>query len=155
MLLFGCILGDVGPTTAFHTFHSTNRCYNDHETMIFDSEALDEGGFGDVGIYDKRDGIFEPPTTGVYVFTWTTAANSATKFTTELIITGQVAGVMTSDYDSSASSGIHPATAVVVAHVPAGTHCYIRVRTSATCASVLSDSNSVRTTFSAWKLFSQ
>ncbi|XP_045201942.2 uncharacterized protein LOC123555361 [Mercenaria mercenaria] len=142
----------TGNSRAFHAYRSQNRCYNNYETIEFDVQALDN-----VDMYNQRDGIFEPPVSGVYVFTWTVAAPVHTHIATELVIAGRMAGVITSDSDASQSSGsgTHPATAVVVAQVNVSTHCYIRVRHtgSGDCAWVLSDDNKVRSTFSGWQLF--
>ncbi|XP_045182100.2 uncharacterized protein LOC123540848 [Mercenaria mercenaria] len=141
----------AGSSWAFHAYRSRNRCYNSYETIEFDVETIDN-----VGMYDPRDGIAEPPVSGVYVFTWTVAAPHQTKFATELVIDGRMAGVITTDSDAtqSSGSGTHPATAVVVAQVNAGSHCYIRMRSgTGDCANVLSDDNIVRTTFSSWQLF--
>ena len=110
-------------------------------------------------MYDVRDGIFEARESGVYVFTWTIATPINTRITTELIIGGTMRGKLTTDSDNgegndNTGSGFHPATAVVVATMSTGDHCYIQARHLLhTCINVLSSSNSVRSTFSGWKLY--
>nr|ALT31591.1 complement C1q-like protein 1 [Ruditapes philippinarum] len=144
----------AGSNRAFHAYRSITSCYDDHEKIVFDTESHD-----DYHVYDVRDGIFEPPVSGIFVFTWTVVAPLNTKFRTELIIGGRMAGVITTDSDTSSGvgntgTGLHPATAVVVAQINPGDHCYIRVRHSSnTCVNVYSDSNSVRSTFSGWQLY--
>lgn len=163
-----------GNTIAFYAYLSSNDCYHNHEVIIFDAESLDVGGVSDVGVYDKRDGIFEPHVAGVYVFTWTVAAPTGSRVVTELIISGRVEGVLTTDPDvgvsinemstmtdpppqrravSGIGSGVHPSTAVVTARVSAVDRCFIRVSQNfGSCATVLSDRNTVFTTFSAWQV---
>jgi hypothetical protein len=152
--LYFIFTGAAGSDRAFHAYRSITNCYDDHEKIVFDIERQD-----DYNVYDVRDGIFEPMASGVYVLTWTVVAPLHTKFITELIIGGRMAGVITTDSDTTsgvhnAGTGLHPATAVVVAQINPGDRCYIRVRHSSNnCINVYSDSNSVRSTFSGWQLY--
>ncbi|XP_045180166.2 uncharacterized protein LOC123539587 [Mercenaria mercenaria] len=158
-------------TAAFQAHLSGIHCFNDHETVIFDVEDLDIDGVYGSGMYNLKDGIFEPRVSGVYAITWTVAAPSESQsFVTELMISGRMMGVITSDPDRGVhtdgtaeptaqrsvvvGSGVHPSTAIVVVQVNAGDHCFIRMRhSSGTCRNVLSNNNVVRTSFSGWRLF--
>lgn len=169
-LLNTYISGAAGNNVGFYAYRTTNLCYFNHETIVFDMTSIDQGGVGNLGVYNNRDGIFEPSVTGVYVFSWTVAApKDGHRFVTELIINGIVKGVIASGPDISVSSsgtgdpppqkrategsGVHPATAVVVAQVDAGYRCFIRVRHSTgACTYVLSERTTALSTFSAWRL---
>lgn len=145
--------GAVSSSRVFHAYLSTTKCYNDYVKIIFDAEAYDDSNW-----YDARDGIYEARESGVYVFTWTVAAPPNTRVTTELIVGGAMKGVITTDSDKPSNdgtgSGLHPATAVVVVNMSVGDHCYIRVRhQTQPCLNILSNANSVLSTFSGWKLY--
>jgi hypothetical protein len=107
--------------------------------------------------YTSLDGIFNTPVSGVYVFTWTiTVPSQGQRIVTELIARGSVIGVLSSDSDKGdvSVSGVHPATAFVVAHVSAGYNVFVRVRSvDSGNGNVLSDDFNVRSSFSAWRLF--
>ncbi|KAL4218274.1 hypothetical protein ACF0H5_023010 [Mactra antiquata] len=136
---------------AFHAYQSTNRCYSNKEMIQYDVETMDFGGG-----YTPVDGVFDAPTSGVYVFTWTAVTTKQTGwFVSQLIVDGEVRGSITSDSDSVGYTrgGIHPATGVVATYVEAGKHVYIQmIQVTGACGTVKSD-GMVRSTFSGWLLF--
>lgn len=106
--------------------------------------------------YTPYDGIFDAPTSGVYVFTWTVATTKRNGwFVAQLIVDGEVKGSVTSDSDSFgvSKSGLHPATGVVATYVEEGQHVFIKmIQVTGECGAVQSD-ELVRSTFSGWMLF--
>lgn len=71
------------------------------------------------------------------------------------MVHGHVKGVLVSDSDESqfGGSGVHPATAVIIARANTGDNVYIRARQAVGgLVNILSDDNIVRTTFSGWLL---
>ena len=131
---------------AFHAYLSGNRCYSNHEIFKFDRLSVNVGGG-----FNVNDGIFDAPATGIYVFSWTVAAQQGTAFSAEVIINGAVQGDIRSDSDLNGSGdGVHPATGLVLANVNAGNHVFIRYVSAGLC-NVLSNSQT-RSSFTGWLL---
>ena len=140
------ILGAAGSEVAFHVYLSGNRCYSSSDIFKFDRASVNIGSG-----FNVNDGIFDAPTTGIYVFSWTVVAQLGTYFSAELIINGAVQGVIESDSDVAGSgNGFHPATGLVLAQVNAGNHVFIRYAYENGC-NVVSDLKR-RSSFTGWLL---
>ncbi|KAL4218098.1 Complement C1q-like protein 4 [Mactra antiquata] len=140
------------PKVAFHSYISANRAFSPNEVVIFD-QVMNNDGVG----YTAADGLFDAPTTGTYVFTWTiTAAKFGHPVTTQLMVNGEMRGVLTSESDytttGATGTGSHPATAVVVTHVNMGEHVFLRVSYPQGGTSSFQSNSLDRSTFSGWLL---
>lgn len=96
------------------------------------------------------DGIFDAPVTGVYVFTWTIAAKAQSWLVSELIVSGERKGLITSDNDAN---DLTPTTAIALVHLNAGQHVYVRRFRGGDCT-VVSDEHT-RAVFSGWLLLAE
>ncbi|XP_045183085.2 uncharacterized protein LOC123541582 [Mercenaria mercenaria] len=136
---------------AFHVYMSRSRCYNNREILKFDRKVVDIGSKGGSG-FNMYSGIYVAPTTGLYVFTWTVAAEHRTWFVSELEVNGAVKGITKADSDVKGNGvGTHPVTGFVLAQVISGDHVYIRFIRHTGCT-VKSDSSN-RSTFTGWQMF--
>ncbi|OWF47660.1 uncharacterized protein LOC110454072 [Mizuhopecten yessoensis] len=109
----------------------------------YDDVMLDEGNG-----YNHGNGIYEIPTSGVYVFTWTimSGTNNGGSMSTHLMVNGVVRSA--TDADSDAHNW-EAATGLIVTSVSKGDHVYILAYST---GQVISDTNN-RSTFSGWRLF--
>ncbi|XP_045180683.2 complement C1q-like protein 4 [Mercenaria mercenaria] len=130
---------------AFYTYLGGKRCYGNHETFVYDVVETNVGNG-----YNSRDGIFDVPVTGVYVFTATLVPDFHQHLQAEIIVDGVVKGIIFTD--SEEINDIHQASTSIIVHVNAGDHVYIRRGRSNSC-NVISDTTLVRTTFAGWLLF--
>ncbi|XP_052813340.1 multimerin-1-like [Mya arenaria] len=131
---------------AFHAYMSATKCIGSHEVFIFDVEMTDLGG-----AYNNRDGIFDVPVAGIYVFTFTIYSDYSHEVRAELIIDGQVKSVLLADADEV--NDYHTGTATVVVQVNAGDHVFVRRADSYSECNVLSTFSRALTTFSGWLLY--
>ncbi|XP_045183038.2 uncharacterized protein LOC123541552 [Mercenaria mercenaria] len=143
-LLEGC----TGTQVAFHAYLSSTKCYRNHKTFIFDRVQVNRNG-GNGGWYNENTGIFVVPKTGLYAMTWTVAADHGTWFSAQLMVNGEVKGVVMTDADVSGSGiGVHPATGFVLTRLSHDSHVNIRFVSGHGCE-VKSD-GLIRNTFSGW-----
>lgn len=97
--------------------------------------------------YYKGIGMYVVPTSGVYVFTWSTTGNTlSSNDQTTLVINGSYKDGSIAD---GTPSGFQTATGLIVTSVNAGDHVYIRANNAAYIRSGVSD----KSTFSGWRLF--
>ncbi|XP_053402946.1 uncharacterized protein LOC128558121 [Mercenaria mercenaria] len=123
---------------AFHAYTSGTPCFQNHEVYIFNVEELDLGNG-----YNTRDGIYVVPFSGYYVFTWTVGAYNNNWYRTDIVIDGATSTWITTQ-DETAATGI------VVKHVSAGDHVFIRRHSGSYCG-VHDEFN--LSSFSGWKIF--
>ncbi|XP_052251744.1 uncharacterized protein LOC127858579 isoform X2 [Dreissena polymorpha] len=98
--------------------------------------------------YSTRDGIFDPPVSGVYVFTWS-IADHHDWYAAELVVDGVSRGATIADNDTDDTA---VGTAVVVLYVRAGSHVFVR-RSAGNGCTVLNEDNLARNSFSGWLLY--
>ncbi|XP_053381861.1 uncharacterized protein LOC123541408 [Mercenaria mercenaria] len=152
MILFNCLMnyiyfvaGQGSENVAFYAYLSGKRCYGNHETIIYDVEETNVGNG-----YSSRDGIFDAPVTGVYVFTLTLVPDFYKYVQAEIIVNGAVKGNIFAD--SEEIHDMHPASTTIVVHLNAGDHVYVRRGTNCDC-DVISDTAHARSNFAGWLLF--
>ncbi|XP_045199029.2 complement C1q-like protein 4 [Mercenaria mercenaria] len=141
----GKLKRQVSTNVAFYAYLSGKRCYGNHETFIYDVVETNVGNG-----YNSRDGIFDVPVTGVYVFTVTLVQYPNENIQAEVIVDGVVKGFIFVDYQQNHE--IDQASTSIVVHVNAGNHVFIRRGTNSACY-VASETNYARTTFGGWLLF--
>ncbi|XP_060562505.1 uncharacterized protein LOC132722094 [Ruditapes philippinarum] len=129
---------------AFHVYLSSNKCFNDHQIIEYDTEVLDTGNG-----YNEHDGIYIVPESGIYVFTWTFIADLAEYAVTEIVVNGATQGWTISD-GSIQRLLYNPSSGLVLARVNAGDHVFIR-RVQGLGCTAYSDQY-VQPTFSGWQL---
>lgn len=87
--------------------------------------------------------------TGVYVLTLTVLPKQQAWVNAEIVMNGSVVGKTVGDSDHS--NDYHPGTTIIVIHINAGDHVFVRRGTDADC-DVIGDGYA-RTSFSGWLLF--
>ena len=80
--------------------------------------------------FQAHDGIFTAPASGLYLFSWTIYSENDDHLKTELVVNGQRKGYISVD---SSNPDITPGTGVVLTHVNAGEHVFVRRFASSTC----------------------
>ena len=73
--------------------------------------------------YHANDGIFTAPTSGLYLFSWTIFSEDEDWVETELVVDGRRKGYVSVD---TTTTDITPGTGVVLTHVNAGEHVFVR-----------------------------
>ena len=131
---------------AFHVYLSSSRCFNDHQIIEYDTEVLDTGNG-----YNEHDGMYVVPESGLYVFTWTYAADYAQYAVTEIVVNG-VAESWTISDGSGGSLLLSPSSGLILANVNAGDHVFIRRVQGNGCTAI--SNKFMRPTFSGWQLSS-
>ena len=63
--------------------------------------------------YNHGDGVFSPPMTGIYVFTWTVSVNGGNWETTELVVDGTPYAYSFIDSDSYSDYGSGTQTVIL------------------------------------------
>jgi len=63
--------------------------------------------------YNHGDGVFTPPMTGIYVFTWTASVNGGNWETTELVVDGTPYAYSFIDSDSYSDYGSGTQTVIL------------------------------------------
>ncbi|XP_060562508.1 uncharacterized protein LOC132722097 [Ruditapes philippinarum] len=129
---------------AFHVFFSSSKCFNGHEIIEYDTEVLDIGNG-----YNEHDGIYIVPESGIYVFTWTFAADYAEYIVTGIVVNGATQGWTVSDA-SDRRLLLSPSSGLVLARVNAGDHVFIRRVAGRGCTAY--SGQSIQPTFSGWQL---
>ncbi|XP_069136666.1 uncharacterized protein [Argopecten irradians] len=138
----GRTAGAVAFSASIHGDHVVNK----HEVLVFGDELVNEGSG-----YNRGDGIFTVPQSGVYVFTWSITAGThsetiKTDIYTNLMQNGFPVGNIDSDSDEH---NFGSATGVVVLRCSYGDHVYVRTDSP---GKVNSDYQA-KSTFSGWLLF--
>ncbi|KAH3711258.1 uncharacterized protein LOC127857902 [Dreissena polymorpha] len=128
---------------AFHAYQNSDKCIHDLQTFVYDNVLINDGNG-----YSANDGIFDAPVTGVYVFTWS-VADFHDWYAAELVVNGMSRGATIADNDSQ---DIAVGTAVVVVHVQAGSHVFVRRSGGGGC-NVLNKPGSATNSFSGWLLY--
>jgi hypothetical protein len=145
------VFSTVPPTSsaaglvAFHAHlsHDITHSLSVGHVLNFDVISLNRG----LG-YKAFDGIFIVPTSGTYVFTWSTTSSERGNVFTQLMKNSAAIGSIYSD--SVGTGEWDSSTGTVVVDVTQGDHVYVRIG-RATAGVVASDLYS-RTTFSGWIL---
>ncbi|OWF49073.1 uncharacterized protein LOC110452236 [Mizuhopecten yessoensis] len=130
--------GEVG---AFSVSLSKNQDLHPNFVLTFDEVLLDIGGN-----YNKADGVYIVPVSGVYVFTWITTGESTANVVTELVINGSPRGRIFSDPDAAHWDS---STGLIVTSASVGDHVFIRSKYSGNLHSDNIYSNAM---FSGWRL---
>ncbi|KAH3711259.1 complement C1q-like protein 4 isoform X1 [Dreissena polymorpha] len=130
-------------SVAFHAYQSGNKCIQNMQTFVYEQVLLNDGNG-----YSTRDGIFDPPVSGVYVFTWS-IADHHDWYAAELVVDGVSRGATIADNDTDDTA---VGTAVVVLYVRAGSHVFVR-RSAGNGCTVLNEDNLARNSFSGWLLY--
>lgn len=138
------LLGRTGEV-AFHVYLTGNKCFNDHQVIDFDGKELDLGNG-----YNKNDGSYVVPVSGIYVFSWTFLVDYSEYAVTEIVMNGVTKGWTVTD-GSSQSLLLNPATGFVILQVNAGDHVFIRRTRGRGCTAISNQTS--RPTFSGWRLF--
>ncbi|XP_060085584.1 cerebellin-1-like [Ylistrum balloti] len=133
---------DASWTHAFSVSLSNTLVSSPGSMIIFDEVHLDVGNN-----YNKGDGVYQVPVSGLYVFNWIIVGIKTEWLVTELVINGSSRGSLMTcaeyghAYDSS--------TGVIVTPVNAGDHVLIRSTRGGTVRSVPDLGKSM---FSGWRI---
>ncbi|XP_052249688.1 uncharacterized protein LOC127857322 [Dreissena polymorpha] len=84
--------GLVATDAAFHAYQSRVTCAGDNQVIVYDTATINQGGG-----YNAADGIFDAPSAGLYLFSWTTASQDDDWIVTELIVNGARKGLIGTD----------------------------------------------------------
>lgn len=135
---------DTTDHVAFHAYLSTSTQsgLRQHHTLVFDSVRVNKGNG-----YNKGDGIFVVPQTGVYVFTWSVTVQVNAWASVEIVVNGEVIGSAFADGNGAWDQG----SGIVLEEVNTGDHVFLRMQENGINA--VNSNARGRTTFSGWKLF--
>ncbi|XP_033760927.1 uncharacterized protein LOC117342779 [Pecten maximus] len=122
---------------------SLSRSMDLHANFVltYDEVNLDKGGN-----YNKVDGVYTAPISGVYVFTWTSTGTTTDDVFTELVVDGSSRGTILADGDQYHWDS---ATGLIVTPVAAGDHVFIRSKRG---GHLYSEDYYGKVTFSGWRL---
>ncbi|WAR19707.1 hypothetical protein MAR_001545 [Mya arenaria] len=130
---------------AFYAYLSQGKCYNVHETFIFDIEELDT-----TNSYANHDGVFIAPVNGVYAFSFNVVPDFWHYTQAELVVNGQVKARVFGD--SHEIHDIHPTSSTVVLALNINDHVYVRLGHQTEC-NVISSEDHQWTYFAGWLIF--
>lgn len=135
---------DTTDHVAFHAYLSTSTQsgLRQHHTLVFDSVRVNKGNG-----YNKGDGIFVVPQTGLYVFTWTVTVQVNAWASVEIVVNGEVIGSAFADGNGAWDQG----SGIILVEVNTGDHVFLRMQENGINA--VNSNARGRTTFSGWKLF--
>ncbi|KAL4233711.1 Complement component C1q domain [Mactra antiquata] len=128
---------------AFYAVINGQPCIHDHEVVVFNQEITDEGNG-----YNPNDGIYIVPTSGLYVFTWTTASRDDW-YVSELVING--VGKAHAFTDTGNEPNVSQATGIAIIRVATGDHVFVRKVIGRGCD--IHDAQYRLTSFSGWLLY--
>lgn len=115
-----------------------------HMTLVFDTVQInDRNG------YNKHDGVFIAPRTGVYAFHWSIKIDSHSWASVEIVINRTPTGCAATDIQRVGDW--QTGSELVVTHVNTGDHVFLR--TQENVAGYLFSNNRARTSFSGWLLY--
>ncbi|XP_033740368.1 complement C1q-like protein 4 isoform X2 [Pecten maximus] len=133
---------DPSRPSAFSVSLSKNFVSHSGMIILFDDVLLDTNGN-----YNKGDGIYQVPSSGVYVFTWVMTGELTEWLSTELVVNGSSRGSTITN--TNLGSAYDCSTGVILTSVSAGDHVFIRSVRGGTVRSVPHHSTSM---FSGWRL---
>lgn len=117
-----------------------------HHTLIFDTVITNVGAS-----YNKHDGVFTAPVSGVYVFSWNIYSNYDGNIFTELMVNSDKKGGTRSDSHTVAED--HNSSHSVIVEVGQGDIVFIRTHpTISSTGNIISSSTSYQSSFSGWLL---
>lgn len=99
--------------------------------------------------YHQYTGVFNPPSSGIYVMAWSLRIRTGTSISTELIVNNDVYSSLLSyvhDGDDEHNS------AIVVIHANKGDDVYIRIKLDTHSGDIWSDTYG-RSTFAGWQIY--
>ncbi|XP_062598321.1 uncharacterized protein LOC134259739 [Saccostrea cucullata] len=137
----------TSPTTfviAFYSYLSrSSGPITAHHTLVYDNIHINrENG------YNKSDGIFIAPVSGVYVFHFSVCLAGSSYASFEILVNGEVIGAV--NEESHAGMGYREGSNLVVTFANSGDHIFIRTQKS-TMGYVFSN-DICKTSFSGWFL---
>lgn len=115
-----------------------------HVTLVFDTVQLNDGNG-----YNKHDGVFITPRTGVYAFHWSIKIAAHSWASVEIVVNGTPIGCAATE--SQRVGDWHTGSELVVTHVNAGDHVFLR--TQENVVGYLMSNSRARTSFSGWLLY--
>lgn len=133
--------------TAFYAYLSKrvkSPCV--HQTLIFDTVITNVGGS-----YNRHDGVFTAPVTGVYVFNWNIYSSFKGDITSELMVNSVRKGGQRSD--SRVTNEDHSSSGCVVVSIRRGDVVFIRIHPTHTLnGGIISYPGVYESSFSGWLL---
>ncbi|XP_061172926.1 uncharacterized protein LOC133182192 [Saccostrea echinata] len=138
------------PAVAFYAYLSTNSAPNlsVHHLIVYDVIHINRGNG-----YNKGDGIFIAPVTGVYAFHFSVCIAKGGGFSwvpLQLTLNGNVLGA-TFEEGLDSNVGNHCSSGLAISDVNVGDHVF--VRTQQTTSGAIHSSPVGRTSFSGWLLY--
>lgn len=115
-----------------------------HVTLVFDTVQINDGNG-----YNKHDGVFIAPRTGVYAFHWSIKIEAYSWASVEIVVNGTPFGCAATA--SQRVNDWHTGSELVVTHVNNGDHVFLRTQESV--VGYLMSNNRARTSFSGWLLY--
>ena len=147
MQVFFSVPPTLEPTEqiAFYTYLSANSAASlrQHHILVFDTVKTNMGNGYHVG-----DGIFIVPSSGLYVFAWTVTVQPHGWASVEIVVNAEVLG--STFADGSYASCWDGSAGIIVVHVNAGDHVFIRMQENGD--GPINSNARGRTSFSGWKL---
>ena len=98
--------------------------------------------------YHVGDGIFIVPSSGLYVFAWTVGVQNHGWASVEIVVNAEVLG--SAFADCSSTSCWDDGAGIIVVHVNAGDHVFIRMQENG--IGPINSNARGRTSYSGWKL---
>lgn len=115
-----------------------------HLTLVFDTVQLN-----DCNGYNKHDGVFIAPRTGVYAFHLSIKIDVHSWASVEIVLNGTPIGCAATE--SQRVSDWQTGSELVVTHVNTGDHVFLR--TQENIVGYLMSNHRARTSFSGWLLY--
>lgn len=139
-------IGSDGATPAFYAYMTKDENIPGvGHTLIYDNVIVNFGNS-----YNHSSGRFTAPTSGVYIFSYSTIPSTNSDIPTEIVKNQEVIGASYSNnkyhYTSTSSS-------TVVINMTAGDVCFVRTSKFSTPAGSIYSRNNGRTSFSGWLQF--
>ncbi|XP_062598318.1 complement C1q-like protein 4 [Saccostrea cucullata] len=129
---------------AFYSYLSKNSGpITAHHTLVYDVSHINRGNG-----YNKNDGIFIAPVSGVYVFHFSVCIGGSAYASFEILVNGEVIGAV--NEESHTGMGYREGSNLVVTFANSGDHVFIRTQRS-TIGYVFSN-DMCKTSFSGWFL---
>ncbi|XP_052103487.1 complement C1q-like protein 4 [Mytilus californianus] len=98
--------------------------------------------------YHLHTGVFNPPTSGIYVMAWSLRTRITERHSTELVVNSDVYSSM---YSYSHNDDDQHNTGIVVVHANNGDDIYVRIKMDKHVGDIWSDAYG-RSTFAGWKI---
>ncbi|XP_063425791.1 uncharacterized protein LOC134709562 [Mytilus trossulus] len=99
--------------------------------------------------YHPHTGVFNPPTSGIYVMAWSLRSRITERHSTELVVNSDVYSSM---YSYSHNDDDQHNTGIVVVHANKGDDIYVRIKMDKHVGDIWSDAYG-RSTLAGWKIY--